>query len=320
MPERGLVTTIIPVFNRAALLREAVASVVAQTYRPIEIVIVDDGSTDDTSIVVEELAREHIGVVRGIRQENTGVAMAREAGRLAARGEFVQHLDSDDLLLQRKFELQVAGLQTHPECGASYGWTRWRFADGHVEPRPAKRSGERIATMFPAMLQSRWWDTPSPLYRRRVIDAAGAWLPLRVEEDWEYDARIAAQGIQLHFVDDWVCEVRRHNEGHLSGHANAATLRDRAAAHEQILRHAQRAGIGTETPEMRHFARELFLLARQCGAAGLPRESRALFALAIETSGADASRLPLRAYRAVAGIVGWSAAGKIATLADRLRW
>lgn len=321
MAEAGLVTTIIPVFNRPAMLAEAVASVLAQTYRPIEIVIVDDGSTDDTPRVADALAIEHAGIVRVIHQENRGVALTREAGRLAARGEFVQHLDSDDLLLPRKFELQVTGLLAHPACGASYGWTRWRTADGSaVDERPAKRSGERIATMFPAMLQSRWWDTPSPLYRRSVIDAAGAWLPLRVEEDWEYDARIASLDVRLHFVDDWVCEVRRHAEGHLSGQATAAALRDRAVAHEQILRHAQRFGITTDAPEMQHFARELFLLARQCGAAGLVAESRRLFDLAREASGPAASRLQFRAYRAVAAIAGWSAAGKIATLADRLRW
>src|SRR5207253_899944 len=70
MPERGLVTTIIPVFNRPALLREAVASVLAQTYRPIEIVIVDDGSTDETPDVAQELASAQPGILRVIRQEN----------------------------------------------------------------------------------------------------------------------------------------------------------------------------------------------------------------------------------------------------------
>jgi glycosyltransferase involved in cell wall biosynthesis len=122
--ESGLVTTIIPVFNRAPMLREAVASVLAQTYRPIEILIVDDGSTDDTGAVADAFAAEHPDVIRVIHQQNKGVGPAREAGRLAARGEFIQHLDSDDLLYPRKFELQVAGLRAHPECGASYGWTR----------------------------------------------------------------------------------------------------------------------------------------------------------------------------------------------------
>src|SRR4029079_14626008 len=104
----GLVSTVIPVHNRPHLLREAVASVLAQTYRPIEIIIVDDGSTDDTTSVADSLATERSGEIMVIHQGNTGPGLAREAGRQAARGEFIQYLDSDDILLPRKFELQVS--------------------------------------------------------------------------------------------------------------------------------------------------------------------------------------------------------------------
>lgn len=317
--QEGLVTTIIPVYNRAAMLAEAVGSVLAQTYRPIEILIVDDGSTDDTPAVADRLAREH-DEIRVLHRPNGGPGAAREAGRGAARGEYIQHLDSDDVLLPRKFELQVAGLRAHPDCDAAYGWTRLRHADGRAEERPWKRSGERIGTMFPAMLQSRWWDTPAPLYRASLLDRAGPWTTLRVEEDWEYDARIAALGVKLHQVDDWVCEVRLHDAGHASARGlDPRNLRDRAAAHALIHGHAQRAGIAADAPEMQHFARELFLLARQCGAAGLGDESRNLFALARSASGKDAGRLQFRVYAALARAVGWSRAGKLAAMTDRMR-
>jgi len=317
--EPGLVTMIIPVFNRAAMLREAVASVIAQTYRPVEIVIVDDGSTDDTSRVADELARMHPGI-RVVHQPNGGPGVAREAGRVLARGEFIQHLDSDDVLLPRKLELQVAALHAHPECGAAYGVTRWRRRDDTLDPHAWGRTGERIDTMFPAMLQSRWWTTHTPLYRASLLDAAGSWMPLRIEEDWEYDARIASQDVRLCFVDEVVAEVRSHDEPVLSGHVTRETLRDRARAHEAILGHARRAGIAESATEMRHFARELFLLARQCGAAGLPRESERLFSLARDASGQERDRLQFRLYAALARTAGWSAAGKLATMSDRLRW
>ena len=77
----------------------------AQRYRPIEIIIVDDGSTDETPQVVEELAASH--EVRSVHQGNAGPGAAREAGRQLACGAFIQYLDSDDLLLPTKFELQV---------------------------------------------------------------------------------------------------------------------------------------------------------------------------------------------------------------------
>jgi glycosyltransferase involved in cell wall biosynthesis len=318
--QSGLVTTIIAVFNRAAMLREAVASVLAQTYRPIEIVVVDDGSTDDTARVADALAAGH-PEVRVIHQTNRGVGLARETGRLAARGEFIQHLDSDDILYPRKFELQVAGLRAHRECGVSYGWTRGRTHDGKLGEAPERATGKNFETMFPAMLQSRIWQTVTPLYRKTLIDLAGPWLPLINEEDWEYDARIAALGVRLHHVAEWVGEYRHHEGERLSrGGYVPRIMRDRAQAHALIYQHARRAGIGPDAPEMRHYARELFLLARQCGAAGLPAESRMLFELAREASGKHGQRVQFHVYRAAAALLGWSLTGRLACISDRLRW
>src|SRR5258708_23347323 len=162
MGNDSLVTTIIPVFNRPELLTEAVESVLGQTYRPIEIIIVDDGSTDETPAVADALAARHDGIVRAIHIANVGPGLAREAGRLAARGDYIQHLDSDDLLLPHKFERQVAALEASPDCGAVYGWRRLRHYDGRVEPQPWKRSGERIETIVPALLPMSSRDTPTP--------------------------------------------------------------------------------------------------------------------------------------------------------------
>jgi len=318
----GLVSTIVPVHNRARLLREAVASVLAQTYRPIEVIVVDDGSTDDTRQAADALAAEHPAELRVLHQRNTGTGLAREAGRLAARGEFIQYLDSDDLLMPDKFALQVAGLRANAECGVAYGHTRFRHADGRVEAQPWKGSGQRVETMFPSFLQSRWWDTPTPLYRARVCDAAGPWTDLRLEEDWEYDCRIAALGTRLHYCEAYVSEVRDHHEDRLSRRDpnDPGRYAQRARAHRLIYGHATRAGIIAQAPEMRHFARELFLLARQCGAAGLDAESRDLFQLAIDASGESRARgIDFRLYRTVAGILGWPMTGRLACWADRIR-
>jgi glycosyltransferase involved in cell wall biosynthesis len=317
----GLVSTVIPVHNRPLLLHEAVASVLAQTYRPFEIIIVNDGSTDETGREAEALTQAH-PEVRAIHRANGGPGTAREAGRLAARGEFIQYLDSDDLLLPNKFEIQVSGLRQHDACAVSYGKTRfYRYGD-----RPTdvawKRTGERISTIFPSFLQSRWWDTSTPLYRRAVTDLAGPWTTLRNEEDWEYDCRVARTSGRLHYCDAFVSDTRLTPGSQLSanGSADPDKLIDRVGAHALIFKHAIEAGITHEYPEMQHFARELFLLARQCGAAGLSEPAQASFDLARRASGSERGRgLDFFLYGTCARVVGWRALGRMACRFDRLR-
>lgn len=318
----GLVTAVIPVYNRAALLREAVASVLAQTYRQVEIIIVDDGSTDETGTVVDDFAARHPQQIRIIHQANAGPGAAREAARLIARGEFIQYLDSDDLLEPRKFERQVSGLKSRRDCDVSYGMTRQYELGSMPTDDPWKRTGEEIATMFPSFLRSRWWGTSTPLYRRRLLDRAGPWLELRNEEDWEYDCRLAALGVRLHYCREFVSDQRYDPPTALSarGSTDPAKLRDRARAHALIYQHAQTAAIPRQAREMGHFARELFLLARQCGAAGLSAESRLLFNLSRQASEDDVARgWDYRSYALLSRLFGWTVVGRLAVASDRLR-
>jgi glycosyltransferase involved in cell wall biosynthesis len=317
----GLVSTIIPVYNRAGLLREATASVLAQTYRPIEVLIVDDGSTDDTAATCRELADTDPDVVRVLRQDNAGPGAAREAGRRAARGEFIQYLDSDDRLLPAKFERQVAALLERPECGVAYCFTRYHRMGEAPHAEPWKGSGRTVETMFPTFLDERWWDTPTPLYRREVCDRAGPWSDLRLEEDWEYDCRIAALGTRLVHCREFLVEVRDHGDGLCHGSAyDPERLRHRVRAHRLIYAHARRAGIAIDDHHMQRFARKLFLLARQCGAAGLAEQSRTCFGLAREASGPQRSRgFDFHLYRAAAAGFGWCFTGRLSCWADGLR-
>jgi glycosyltransferase involved in cell wall biosynthesis len=318
----GLVSTIIPVYNRPDLLIEAVESVLAQSYRPIEIIIINDGSTDATPRVAEGLVTKHSHTVRLIQQENEGPGRARQTGLDTSRGEFIQYLDSDDLLLPRKFELQVAALVAAPQCGAAYGKTRL-YKIGHRPTDVAwKRTGERLPTIFPAALKSRWWSTSTPLYHRAVLDRAGPWTSLRNEEDWEYDCRIAALGTTLAYCDAFVSDKRQHDGDQLSrdGSSDPSKLLDRAEAHRLIYGHARRAEISDDSPEMQHFARELFLLSRQCGTLGLGHASQMLFGLAREASGVTKGNgLDFRVYETAARLLGWRTAARLASCFDWLR-
>jgi glycosyltransferase involved in cell wall biosynthesis len=311
-----LVSVIVPVYNRPDMLRQAVASVLAQTYTDFEIVIVDDESTDDTPRVIEEL-RASDPRIRGLRRPNGGPGLARESGRLAAEGEFLQYLDSDDLLLPRKLELQVAALRAHPDAGIAYGRVIYRDAEGREIACDWKLANQNVTSIFPSFLLARWWETVSPLFRKSVTDAAGPWTSLRLEEDWEYDTRIGSLGVRLIFIDEPLAEHRDHSEDRLSRGAGSdpRRLRDRAEAHARIAAHARKAGVDPSAPELRTFARELFHLARQAGAAGLAEDSRRLLGLAREI----ADRRDLKMYALAARLLGTRSAGRLSTWLDRGR-
>lgn len=316
-----LVSTIIPVYNRDLQLREAVESVISQDYRPIELIIVDDGSTDDTLSIARSLAAQYPELVRVTGQINGGPGLAREHGRQLARGEFVQYLDSDDVLLPGKFSSQVKALRSRPDADVAYGITLLRTSKGVLVPEAHKWTGRNVATMFPGFLVNRWWETATPLYRASVCERAGPWTDLRLEEDWEYDCRIAALGGRLVWCDQPVSEHRDHWGDRLSRGSglDAARLLPRARSHELVLGHAFRAGLAGSV-EMQRYARELFLLSRQCGAANLVVWSRRLFELSRSASGAERARgMDFRLYRAVCAVLGWRVCGSISCWADRFR-
>jgi hypothetical protein len=122
-------------------------------------------------------------------------------------------------------------------------------------------------------------------------------------------------------VPRFVSAQRDHDGTRLSRAASSdpGKLKNRARAHGLILEHARRAGIGPRTPEMMHFARELFLLARQCGAAGLAEESRELARLSRAASRGGGRWFDVWVYSRLARIVGWRRLGRLAGGLDRRR-
>lgn len=316
----NLVSTIIPVFNRPQMLVEAVRSVLAQTYRPVELVVVDDGSTDETPGVIDRLVAAHPNEVGSLRITNGGPGLAREAGRQKARGEFIQYLDSDDLLLPVKFAIQVAALRKHPECGIAYGRTRLIDGSGNILEAPFKSTGKQLQTLFPGLLVDRWWNTHTPLYRRSICDAVGPWSAMSLSEDWEYEARVGALGVKLAFCDAYVAHTRRHDGMRLTqGPLGRSKILDSAKLNRTLFECAVAAGVLLDTPEMRHFARSAFLVARRAGAAGLTAESESAFELALSaTEPHRRRRLALKLYQLVVGVLGWQITGKLAETFDRV--
>ena len=316
----GLVSTVIPVFNRPTQIVDAVESVVAQSYRPLEIIIVDDGSTDETAGVLQKLKTRYPSLIKLKHTENRGPGLAREAGRKLVQGDFIQYVDSDDVLYPEKFKLQVEALDRNPHCQVAYGHTRYRSENAVRDFAHGKRTTERIETMFPSFLASRWWNTLTPLYRREVCDQVGPWNDLKQEEDWEYDSRIAALGTKLCFVDAPVCEFRHHSSDRMSaGQVDLhRRLKDSASARILIYQHAIRAGLDHNCAEMQVFSRSAFHLSRQCGAAGLKAESKKLFELSRQASGRPYG-LEYSMYRILAAVLGWERLGRVCEGRDQIQ-
>ncbi len=198
-----LVSVVIPAYNAAATIESAVASACAQDHPAIEIIVVDDGSTDATATLAEAAGTVH-RPVRVVRQPNGGVASARNRGLREARGEWVAFLDADDLWHPLKISRQVAALQAAgPSAGLAYCFSRAIDADGRIffnATTPA-RSGDVYAALI---LNNFLGNGSAPMIRRSALIAAGGFdESLRVRgaqgcEDLDASLKIAR-------VHDFVC-------------------------------------------------------------------------------------------------------------------
>ncbi len=246
-----------------------------------------------------------------------GLGLARETGRQAARGEYIQYLDSDDWLLPDKYELQVAALQAKPECTIAYGITRLVDRDGRTIAEPSRHTGERHEQLFPLLLRVRWWHTSTPLYRRSLSDAAGPW-PRQRPEDWDLEARMGALGARLIYCDAVVSCHRDHDSpGRFSRGDQLAYLRDEAWFLPRLYQCAQQAGIKSGSPEMDNFSRWAFMRARYLGMLGEPVLADRLMCLASEAAGGAC--FSQKAIDFLASTIGWKATGRVSQWYDRLR-
>lgn len=302
------------------MLIEAVESVVHQHYSNIEIIIVDDGSSDDTNAIALTLAAQY-KFITVIRIENSGPAVARESGRALARGEFIQYLDSDDLLHPEKFRKQVKALDTNLSCGVSYCIQQLCNMRGEILDSAWMRTGVRFETMFPSMLGGRIWGTPVPLYRSSVLQTAGPWLDIRNQEDWEYDCRVASLGVSLDYQAEVLVTIRRHDERHFGqiGEHQKQKLIDKSKAYQAIYTHARSAKIPKHHAESLRFNRMVFLLARQCAKQGLKQQAQALINICKDASVVRNEKMEYTFYSLLSFVFGWKNIGTASFTLERWR-
>lgn len=201
------ISAVITVYNCAAFVAEAIESVLDQTQPVDEIVVVDDGSTDETAKVVAGYASAG---VRYIWQENQGAGAARNRGIQETKGEFIAFLDGDDVWLSNKIANQVAYLQADPDTAVVSG-NKWWW-DVRRNERKLKRAGvEPPLELEREILIRNVVGNPSmTLIRRRIFDEVGCFNPaLRWGQDWELWIRISTRA-KIDFVPDPVILYRWH--------------------------------------------------------------------------------------------------------------
>ena len=179
------VSVVIPTFNRRSLVLEAVRSALDQTASAVEVVVVDDGSTDGTAEALRPLA----GTIRVLHQPNRGVASARNLGIREARGELIGFLDSDDLWDPRFLEATTGHLRRHPQLAmVSTGWKSLASGRRYPQVREPLLQGD----LYPRLMSMRLVRTSTVLARRDVLLAAGGFdESLEMAEDLDLWLRLA---------------------------------------------------------------------------------------------------------------------------------
>jgi glycosyltransferase involved in cell wall biosynthesis len=217
----ALVSVVIPTFNRANLLRECLNSVVVQTYRPLEIIVADDGSTDHSDETVAEF-RERAEVDSGLAMvylplPRGGAPKARNAGASRATGEFIQYVDSDDLIHRRKIELHVAAFDRFPE--ADFVWSQYSYFEC-PPPQDETYNNSDVMARARQFKVERCREIPGMvhigLFRRDACRRIGAWCEsLARWQDVEYMVRFANLKPTVVRLPAVLYYLRRHANGQI---------------------------------------------------------------------------------------------------------
>lgn len=223
------VSIIIPTYNRAAMVREAIESVLDQSYTDWELIVVDDGSTDDTGAALASFS-PHLTYVY---QEHKGVSAARNRGAVLAQGEYLAFLDSDDLWLRHKLRRQMEFMALHPEARICYTEEIW-IRRG-VRVNPMKKHKKYSGMIFPYCLPLCIISPSSALFTRTLFEEAGMFdESLAVCEDYDLWLRIAARH-PVYLVDEPLIVKRGGHDDQLS-RSRTGQDRYRIAVLEKLLR------------------------------------------------------------------------------------
>lgn len=280
--DADLVSIVIPTHNRALLLADAIESCLAQIYPAIEILIVDDGSTDDTASLVAGYAHP---AIRYHRTENRGGGAARNAGLELARGKYVKFLDSDDALLPDALARQMARYRDQiddPRDVVTGDFLRSDDTLGHGSLKRAPAAVRAAGAYDLAMVLITNPMTSCPLYPRAALQAVGGFdTGLPILQDYDIAVRIALAGYRFRYFPDVIYRWRvrsRTPRVSQSSAGRAAAQVALIAHHRQLLAQAHPDGVPDAV--LNAFAKRTVKTALRLAHAGFMPEARKLVARA----------------------------------------
>jgi len=198
--DSSLISCIVPIFNGERYVREALESILAQTHRPLEIIVADDGSTDGTAAIVVGFGEQ----VRYVKQGNKGPATARNLGLSLAKGDFVAFLDADDLWHPEKLERQLARFQDRPELDYCVTHAQ-NFWVAEMAGEAKKYERHRISGSLPGYV------TGTLMARRALFETVGLFDPaLGHGDSTDWFLRASERGTVMELLSDVLLYRRLH--------------------------------------------------------------------------------------------------------------
>lgn len=222
----SLISVVIPCYNADLFLRETIESVLSQTYSSYEIILVDDGSTDGTTSIIQSYGTQ----VRAVFTPNRGASAARNLGTSLAQGEFIQYLDADDLLAPEALATRVGALLSTNGDVAYCGWQKLeqgrngQFTPADVTDRP-------IEAVHPdpeiALFTDFWCPPAALLYSRRIVEKIGCWNEsLSIIQDARFLLDATLLGGRFTYVPGVSAYYRVHGSQSLSRKNHQAFVKD----------------------------------------------------------------------------------------------
>jgi glycosyltransferase involved in cell wall biosynthesis len=223
-----LVSIIIPAFNAELFISEAIESVLKQNYKNIEIIIVNDGSTDHTRTIIERYAANDARI-KLFSQNNSGQGAARNAGIINSKGDYVAFLDADDVWLVTKIEKQINYFRKHEDVGMVHTYRKIAGEKGIIDYQNWQKSKIKNlnGNIYKKILAGNWICASSVMIKKEVLQKLGYFDESRKisgNEDWDMWIRTAKE-YNVGYIDEPLTMYRDHRNGvskNIENHMNSA--------------------------------------------------------------------------------------------------